>query len=299
MCKEKYHENEAGLVEYYCQECEVCICNKCGQTRHNQHNKRDIQQAAEERKIQMTNVFDGVKAEVTVVETKMKEQIELTKKSEDEISAAETKATETVEEIIRVAREHEAAIKTELAEIKEAQQRDHESKMENFQLFATQLKSFVECGEDIVQRNIGPEILEAGYAVFGRCEELLTREIKIYKPRHVTYLVNKETINAVRRLVPGQVVASHTDPSQSVAEGKGLKEAELGAETNFTITTRDSEGNQFYNEEDQVTVKSCSSTGENEEKDIEDCKDGSYTVHYKPKTVLVYMTLQSRLMASR
>ena len=76
-----------------------------------------------------------------------------------------------------------------------------------------------------------------------------------------------------------------TDASQSLAEGKGLKEVEQGAETNFTVTTRDSEGNQFYNEHDQVTVKILSPTGEDEKTEIEDCKDGNYTVRYKPKSV--------------
>ena len=69
--------------------------------------------------------------------------------------------------------------------------------------------------------------------------------------------LSDEFINTARCLVPGELlVASPTDPSQSAAEGQGLEEAELGAESNFTITTRDSEARQFNKEGDQVTVKS-------------------------------------------
>ena len=283
MCAEKYHENES--VEYYCQECEKCICHKCAQTRHNQHNKMDIQQAAEEQKMQMTQVFRQAKSRVANIETKMKEQIELMTKSTEKISAAEKKMTETVEEIIRIAREQETAVKTELAEIKEAQQRDHETKMEKFQLLSTEIKSSVQHGEEIVQRNNAPEILKAGHDVLCCCKKLFNSpEIKIYNPQQIGYRVNIETMKAVRRLVPGEVVLM-TDASQSLAEGKGLKEAKLAAETNFTITSRDSEGNQFYDEQDQVTVKIRSPTGEDEETEIEDCKDGNYTVRYKPKSV--------------
>ena len=285
MCKEKYHENEA--VEYYCQECRVCICHKCSVMIHNQHDKKDIQQAAEGRKTEMTNVFEKAKATVVAVEAKITQQVELMKKSEEEISAAEKKATETVEEVIRVAREHEMAIKKELAEIREAEQKDHETKMEMFQVFATRLKSSVECGEGIVERNDGAEILQSGHAVLCHCEELLnTQEIKIHHPQHVTYLLNKESMNAVRCLVPGQVVTSHTDPSQSVTKGNGLNKTELGAETTFTITTRDSEGNQHYGKEDQVIVNVCTPKREDKTKiNSEDRKDGIYTVRYKPKTV--------------
>ncbi|XP_078359410.1 uncharacterized protein LOC144643898 [Oculina patagonica] len=285
MCKEKCHENEA--VIFYCQECEVCICQKCVTLNHNGHTLMGIPQAAEKEKIQMTKGFERVKAKLEVVETKIKQQVELIKKSDEEISAAENVMTETVEEIIRVAREHETAVKKELAEMKEVQKRNHETKLENFQLLATQLRNSVEYGEGVVQRDIAAEILEEGHTVFGRCEDLLNREeIKVYKPKHVTYHVNKATIDAARSLVPGHVVARQTvDPSQSVAEGTGLKEADLDTETSFTITTRDSEGKRFYDEGGQVTVKICSPTGENCETNIENGKDGIYTVSYKPDSV--------------
>ncbi|KAL9984413.1 hypothetical protein ACROYT_G006701 [Oculina patagonica] len=285
MCKEKCHENEA--VVFYCQKCVVCIYHKCVTLNHNGHTLVVIPQAAEEEKMQLTKGFEKVKAKLVVVETKIKHQVEYMKKSDEEISAAEKVMTEAIEEIIRVVREHETATKKELAETKQAQRRDHETRLENFQLLATQLRSSVEDGEGVVQRDIAAEILEKGHTVFGRCEELLnSEEIKVYKPQHVSYHVNKEAIDAARSLVPGHVVARLTaDPLQSVAEGKGLKEAELCAETSFTITTRDSEGNQFYDEGGQVTVKICSPTGENYEKNIENGKDGIYTVSYKPKSV--------------
>ena len=287
MCLQKNHGNEA--LEYYCQDCHVCICHKCSVVSHNRHTIVDMQQAAEEQKMQMTQVFARVKAQLVDVEGMIREQSELMKKSEEEICVAERMVTETVQEIIRIAREHETAIKTKLEEIKLTQQKDHAAKLENFRLFAAQLRSSVECGEGIVQRNIGPEILQVGHAVFGRFEELLsTEDIKICRPQNLTYCFNVETMDAVRRLDLGKLISSYTDPSQSLAEGKGLKEVELGAETNFTVTTRDSEGNQFYYEQDQVTVKICSSTGENEKTKCEDCKDGNYMVRYKLVTVALH-----------
>ena len=277
MCKETYHENE--VIQYFCKECNVCICHKCGQTRHNQHDKMDIQHAAEEQKIHMTKSVERAKEKLNVVENMMKKQTELMKKNEEEISIAEKDMTEHVRNMVQLFKEHEETIKTELATIRESEQGYYQNNMENFQLFATQLRSSVEYCEEIVQRNVSHEILQTGHAVLGCCEELLkTTETELYKPEHVTFLETNDDPS-------GQVVVSHTDPSQSVAEGKGLREAELGAETNFSVTTRDSDGIQFYNDEDQVIVKICSPTNENEEKDIQDCEDGNYTVCYRPKSV--------------
>ena len=284
MCAKKYHENEP--LDYYCQDCSVCICHKCSIVSHNRHSLVDLQEAAEEQKMQITQVFARVKEKLVTVMSKISEQIELMKKSEEEICAAEEKVTKTVQEIIRVAKEHETAVKTKLAEMKVSQQRNFAAEIGNVRLIAAQLRSSVENGEDVIQRSIGPEILQAGHAVLGRCEELLTtQDIEVCKPQHVVYCVNMEAMNTVRGLVPGQVFETNTDPSQSSAEGRGLIEALANNETNFTVTTRDSKGTQWYNEQDELTVIVRSQKEEEEETKIDDCKNGSYVVRYKPKSV--------------
>ena len=198
-CKEKYHENEA--VEYYCQECKVCICHKCSVMNHNHHNKLDIPHAAAERKTELADAFEQAKFKIVHVERKIVEQLELMKKSEEELSTAEKVVTETVGEIVRVAREHETAIKKELTDIKEVRRRDYKTNLENYKMLISQLRSFVKYGEDLVQRDAGYEILEAGQVVIDDCERLLkTEEPKLYKSKHVTYHVNTEALNAAKHL---------------------------------------------------------------------------------------------------
>ena len=283
-CKEKYHENE--VVQYYCQDCNVCICQKCSILIHNRHAMVDIQQAVEEQKMEMKQVFARVKERMAIVNKQIIEQTELMSKSEKEICAAEKKVTEISEEIIRIAREHETAAKTKLEEIKASQQIIYAKKLEEFQVYADQLRNSVECGEDIVQKKVGLKILQAGNTVVARCEELLTsKDIEIFNPQPVIYRVNAESLNTVRHLVPGQVIASYTDPSKSAAEGNGLQEAEIGAEIGFTVTTRDSEGKLFYDEEDRVTVKIRSPKGEDGEIKPKHYQNGHYTVRYEPKSI--------------
>lgn len=71
----------------------------------------DIQQAAEERKIQIAEVIDKAKAQVAVVERKMNRQIEVMKKTSDELLTAGDKITAIVDELVRALREHETAMK--------------------------------------------------------------------------------------------------------------------------------------------------------------------------------------------
>ena len=170
--------------------------------------------------------------------------------------------------------------------MKVTQQKNCAARIGNVQLLATQLKSSVECGEDIVQQSIGPEILQAEYAVLGRCEELLTtQDTEVCKPQRVVYCVNVKAMYTLRGLVPAQIFEIYTNALQSSAEGRGLIEAEAGTETNFTVTTQDSKGSQCYYEQDQLTVIVRSQKGEEEETKIDDCKNGSCVVRYKPKSV--------------
>ena len=234
----------------------------------------------------MAKTLYEAKAEIFAVDSKINKQIELRKKSKTRIAAAEDKVTETVEELVQVLRDHEKTVKAKLIEIDEKQEQDHVGELEKFQILATKLKCSVEHGEHIFQRDIAAEILEEENVVFAPCKELVSQsqKIQVHKPEDVNYVVNTGNVTVLKELVQlrlDQVVVN--DHSQSVVEGKGLKEAELGAEANFTVTTRDPEGKQFYCEQEQVTVTISSPTGE-EEVQITDCQDGNYTVHYKPKS---------------
>ena len=278
MCSQQYHENQP--LEFYCEECKVPICHKCSVVSHNRHTMTDTQKAAQVQKMQMTDALEKVKAETIVYEKRVRQQTELMDKNKKEIMSCEKKMTDLVEDLIRDLREHERVMKAKFAEIYEAQQKHHATQLENFELVLTQLKSCVERGETIVQRNISAEILQTNQAIVKRCEELLkARKTDIYQPSHVNYMVEQKV------KILDRIVVSDTDPSLSLAEVASLKDVREKMETNFTIATRNSDGEQCYHEEDVIKVKILSPTGDQLETEIKDSKDGKYTVTYTPQCV--------------
>ena len=284
MCAEKFHEKE--LLEYFCEECQVCICLRCGLVNHNRHAIVDVQQAAEEHKMQMMDVMEKVKEKVSACNMEMKKANDLFEKSKEEILVAQSKVTATVEELVTVLREHETAMITKLHDIYETLQKEHAIQRKNFELFTAQLKSSVEYGEAILQRNIAAEISQAKLAIIGRCKELLNADkVVIQKFPNVGYVTNEENLRNVRCSVLGQVVCSCTDPRRSLAEGNGLHAAEVGRETKFTVETKDSEEKLCYGKDDRVAVSIQSPTEGELEKTIEDSKDGKYTVKYRAESV--------------
>ena len=281
MCREKHHENER--LDYYCQECKVCICGKCGQTRHTHHTKVDIQEATDEQKVKMMEVLQEMKVDMADYENQIEKTTKLLRISREKIATAHNNVQTTVEELVRVLRKHEAAMVTKLDVLDKAQQRDHATQLEHFQTCVTQFKTSVEGCEVILQRNSSFENLKAQQDVIARCKGLIkATKIDIYKPSHVHYNINKDYVQNVTSAVPGQVEVSNTNPLRSVAKGRGLEAAEAGGESVFTIITNDSDGKQCYCEIDQIMVKVQTPSGEDLENKVKDHRNGEHSVTYTP-----------------
>ena len=285
MCREKYHENER--LSFFCERCKVCICDKCGMTRHNHHTKMDIHQAAREHKVSIEEITEEMKKEIADFQMHVGRTKESLAKSREKIVTARNKALTSLEELMRVLKEHETAIVTSLDVVEEKEKRGHAAQLQHFQISIDQLQSSVEYCEAIMQRNNSIEILQAHQALLERCRGLLNAEkLNIYESLHVRYEINEEFVENVKRAVPGRVVVcTDTDPLQSVAGGKGLREAEAGIEAQFVIKTKDSDGKQRYYDDDQIITKVLTPLGEELNHKIKHDKDGEYFVAYTPDYV--------------
>ena len=58
-----------------------------------------------------------------------------------------------------------------------------------------------------------------------------------------------------------------------------MREAIVGLEAQFVLTTRNAEGEQYYNERDCVTVEIRNRQGQTKAR-VQDNKDGSYKISY-------------------
>ena len=268
MCSQQYHEDQP--LEGYCEDCEVLT--------HERHCMTDAQKATKEQKMQMSDAVAKVKAEVLVYENEIKKQTDLKNKNIQEIMNAEKKVTETVEEIIRDLQEQEKKMKEEFRKIYEAEQKQHAKRLKDLELMITQLKSCVERGQGILKRNISAEILQTNHTILQRCDELL-KAIKSdrYKSPYLNYSVEKKFD------LLDQILVTNTDPSMCLAEGHYI--GTKGQESRVVVVTRDSEGSQCYQLDDQIKVDILTPEGDHLETELKDNKDGKYTVTYTPQRV--------------
>ena len=188
----------------------------------------------------------------------------------------------SVGELIRLLEEHETAMLTRLHEFEENEQREHAAQLEHFQFSMNKLQKQVEWYEGILQRRKSVEILQVHHHLIARCRGLLNAEKShIYKPSHVRYQINEEHVKNMRSAVPavGRVVVSNTNPEQSMTEGTGLKNGNLGSEATIKITTKDFDGNWCYDDMDQIHVQVQSPSGEELNHFIARGVDGAFHVN--------------------
>ena len=288
VCREKHHENE--LLTSFCEQCKVCICDKCGQTRHSHHTKVDIHQAAKECKVNIEEIAEEMKKQVADFQIQVERSKERTRRSREEIAAARNKALTSLEELIQLLKKHETTTMTNLDLQEETELRGHATQLEHFQTSISKLQKSVEYCEAILQRNESIEILQVRQPLVERYRGLLNVEkvnIKtpVHTALHARYEINDELVQTLRCAVPGRIVVSNTDHLQSVAEGKGLKEADVGNEAEVVITTKDSNQKQCYDDDDYITVKVKTPSGVELNHNITHRKDGEYSITYTPDCV--------------
>ena len=272
MCSQKYHEGQA--LEFYCEDCKVLICLKCRIVSHNRHLVTETQKAAYEQKVQIAEAVAKVRAEILVYENEIKKQTDLKSKNITDIENAEKKMTDTVEELIRDLREHENEMKKKFRDIYEAEQKQHGTRLKILELMTTQLKSCVERGQSIIERDMSVEILKVNLAILGRCDELVKAgKPDVYKSPYFNYLVEKKFD------LLDQILVAKTDPSMCLAE------CHDGEESNFVVIARDSEGLQCYHKDDEINVDILTPVGDHQKIKLKDSKDGKCTVTYTTQSV--------------
>ena len=289
FCSQGNHDIKQPL-KYFCQECRVCICQQCCEANHDGHSIIDIydQEAVDAEQMQIRSVVDKVKQQVLEYQSVMDKQAELMEQSKEENLAAQRKVTETVEDLILVLRKHEQAAKAKLLEVMEAQKRDHARHLEKFQFLISQLRSFVEYGEAVLERKLNAEIFQARTGFHSKGEELLkAKKIELYYPQHVDYEVSRQATVDIQ----GHVTVKYADALKCEAKGKGLAGGDVGTLSSITVTIQDQGSEQFYHENNQMTVKVMNPQGKYLNTEMENYKNGKYTVFYTPESVGVHTVL--------
>ena len=194
-----------------------------------------------------------------------------------------TNSVRTVaEQWITFIRKHEADIIGKLMKQRDAFEAEFANQMSSLDGRVVEIESSLSFGEEILSRRNLPEILNVEEMLENRLQELsIPFESTLVFPE---FVYSSNDFSCLKD-GPGKLIRTVTEPTVSVAEGRGLNEAIEGEESTFTVITKDIRGQIVYSEIDQVNVEIISiNTMGILTASVTDSKNGRYRVKYRSET---------------
>ena len=280
--------HEKKEIEFFCNICEVAICNACALTNHDGHGKILLEQAANERKLRVKSAIESQRKRVQTKRSKItklgkcnnevQEQAARVKRSVQEyadsiIAAIEAKKLEIFDDVERRTKASLRKIGKQKEEIEE-QARKYESEIEDSETLLRRSTS-----AQLMQPNelLNKILKEENIQEDSDRDDGFFQEFDFVKNHRLFDLVNVEQIGSLKE--------SQTRAQQSSANGKGISEAIVGLEAQLIVTTRNRKCQQSYDNNDCVTLEIRNRQCENcaAEVQVQDNKDGTYKIKYFAK----------------
>ena len=280
--------HEKKEIEFFCNICEVVICNACALTNHDGHGKILLEQAANERKLRVKSAIESQRKRAQTKRSKItkldeslsevQEQAARVKRNVQEyadsiLAAIEAKKLEIFDDVERRTKASLQEIGKQKKQIEE-QSKGHESEIENTETLLKRSTS-----AQLMQPNelMDKLLKEENYQDDSDRDDDFFQEFYFVENHKLFDLVSVEQIGSLKE--------RQTRAQQSRADGKGISEAIVGLEAQLVVTTRNKKCQQCYDDNDCVALEISNGQGENcvAEVQVQDNKDGSYKIKYFAK----------------
>ena len=290
FCQQKHHEKEE--LKYFCIDCEVAICNSCVATIHDGHAKMILKEVADERKNQMKSTIESQKQNVQRMMNKIAELDEQCAKIQAQAARVKTNAQAFADKIFAMVEANELDIfqvvdnqARESVECLEKQKQEiqnqvkvQEAGIEKIQTFLKRSTSaeIVQCDSDLLRSETD-----------SNKEDRVDHDLETVFASQFVFVENKafEEIMNTEGFGSFKTFFSKSNAQQSIAKGKGISEPTVGLEAEIVVATRNTQGEQCYEERDCVTVEITNRQGHDcaTKAQVEDKKDGIYKISYFAK----------------
>ena len=286
FCAIQGHEKKE--IEFFCNICDVAICNACALTNHDGHGKILLEQAANERKLRVKSAIESQRKSAQTKRSKIT-------KLDESLSEVQEQAARVKRNVQEYADSIHAAIEAKKLEIFDDVERRTKTflqeigkQKEDIEEQARKHESEIEDGETLLKRSTSAQLMQPN--------ELLDKILKEENYRgdsdrddgffqELYFVQNHKLFDLIRADQIGSLKERQTRAQRSRADGKGISEAIVGLEAQLVVTTRNKKCQQCYDDNDCVALEISNGQGENcvAEVQVQDNKDGSYKIKYFAK----------------
>ena len=285
FCAIQGHEKKE--IEFFCNICEVAICNACALTNHDGHGKILLEQAANERKLRIKSAIESQRKRAQTKRSKITKLDESLSEVQEQAARVKRNVQEFADSIIATIEAKKQEIFDDVERRTKASVQKIGKQKEDIEEQAKRHESEIENTETLLKRSTSAQVMqpnelmdkifkEENYQEESDRDDGLYQELFFVKNHKLFDLVSLEQIGSLKE--------SQTRAQQSGAYGKGISEAIVGLEAQLVVTTRNKKCQPCY-DNDCVTLEISNRQGDNcaAEVQVQDNKDGSYKIKYFAK----------------
>ena len=287
FCSRQGHQKEE--LKLFCKDCETAVCQTCVMLDHKVHKLTLIEEEAANQRLEIKTVIETLRHNL---DEKMNVAAKL-----DEDYAKVIQQSETLKgDVQRFADGLIKTIQAKTQNVIDAMENQTKKSLERLtakrgviQQEINVIESSLEEADKLLKRSTTVEVVQLKKTL-----QIVFQEVDETGPivhdrsslKAFVFVENQKMLDAVNGTELGFLEeGNRTKPSESLAEGEGLKEGIVARKAQFNLITRNAERRQWYNEEDRVSVE-IKDEQEREcvtELRIDDNKDGSYNISYFPR----------------
>ncbi|KAK3720976.1 hypothetical protein QZH41_006541 [Actinostola sp. cb2023] len=283
FCAHKF--NERGIVEYFCYNCDACVCHVCNVAIQHKHRIIDIDVAANEQKMKLREVNARLKTKLQSVEHGISNIEFRSVEVQEQIDYTKNDIRSKIANMIDILKKHQEDMLQEVERIRKDKQENLTFQLRMYETMRKQTKGSIQFTEELIHRNLSEEILTIKNYVFERARAIDATYVGTNPAENerVGYVANTKVFDAIQQEALGHISTSLTEPAVSNAEGNGISDVSAGEEVYFMVTTRNAQGDTYYSEIDHVVVGVKSDMWGDIDASVKNYQDGRYEVSYIPR----------------
>ena len=287
FCSRQGHRKEE--LKLFCKDCETAVCQTCVMLDHKVHKLTLIEEEAANQRLEIK----------TVIETQrhnLDEKMNVVAKLDEDYAKVIQQNENLKGDVQRFADGLIKSIQAKMQNAIHAMENQTKKSLESLtakrgeiQQQISVIESSLEEADKLLKRSTTAEVVQLKktlQTIFQGVDETEPIVHDRNSLKAFVFVENQKMFDVVN----GEEIgfweeANRTKPSESLAEGEGLKEGIVAGKAQFKLITRNAERKQGYDERDRVTVE-IKDEQEREcvtELRIDDNKDGIYNISYFPR----------------
>ena len=284
-CSQPSHEN--NNLNFYCETCSLLVCLRCTTATHKTHTVKEICTVAKNHQMEITGTLEDAKEVVTKLtgaideNNRMIEQVEISKRN---ASLAINKAFEILQQTLE---ERKKTLLSELEAISLSKTTALTLQKEQFEKMVGDIGHYTDIASQILQTHTDHEIVALGGLIPTELQATLERvqTISLTPNQHSNITVSVQTDDLIPKLSKfGNLFEFYLSASSSTWMSTSV--AKVGTRYNVKIQSKTSEGAEYPHGgvEVQGEMRSKTHNGAVVYGEVEDRRDGTYTITLTPQT---------------